>query len=88
MGSMNLSLMVAAATPVSTLIEALKEGIKTYEDASSKTERATALDKLQVTCLLMAAKRVVPTMDSVENISQKVESLEKISKLIQGGNQN
>ena len=88
MGSMNLSLMVAAATPASTLIKALKESIKTYEDASSETERATALDKLQITCLLMATKRLVPTMDSFENISQKMESLEKISKLIQGNNQN
>lgn len=82
------SIALVAMIPDSILIESLKKDIEKYEKAFTGVEKAEFLDELQIKCLIVATKRMVPNLESVEEVSDRFDSLEKLFELLDGGIQN
>mgnify|MGYP003606608423 CR=1 FL=1 len=76
-----LLLMLAAAATPDDLVEMLEKDIKRYQSSSGKQQKE-AFDRLQLTCVIVMSKRLVPNMESVRSVIKEMEKTKSMIDLL------
>lgn len=80
-------LLLAAASSKDDLIDMLKKEIQEYDTATGKA-KDEAWDKLQLTCVVVMSKRIVPSIDDVARVSKEMKAKKAMMDVLDSNNQN
>lgn len=75
-------LNLSAALPHDMLIELLQDSINDYKNAKKGSAQKDAFDKVCMASLLVASKRIVPSIDDVKDVAQRMKEHEKMMDLM------
>lgn len=81
----DMILMMSAAMSAESLVEMLEKDIEKYKLSSSEDKQKN-FDSLQITCLLIVTKRVVPTLKDVTKVSEQMKQHRSMLDFLNGGN--
>lgn len=81
----DMILMMSAAMSAESLVEMLEKDIEKYKLSSSEDKQKN-FDSLQITCLLIVTKKVVPTLKDVTKVSEQMKQHRSMLDFLNGGN--
>lgn len=81
----DMILMMSAVMPDEDLVKMLEKDIEKYK-LSSLEDKQKNFDSLQITCLLIVTKRVVPTLKDVTKVSEQMKQHRSMLDFLNGDN--